>query len=55
MLHYHLPFVLGGVVLVLQKIMFCMFLEGEPGPCPKAALLSLEGSSPISVSPPFPD
>ena len=30
-------------------------LEAEPGPCPKAALLFLVGSSPVSASPPFPD
>ena len=41
--------------LVLQKILLCIFLEGEPGPCPKAALLSLDCSSMVSASPPFPD
>lgn len=45
-------------VLVLQKVsrtLLCVFLEGEPDPCPKAALLFLEGSSLVSASPPFPD
>ena len=43
-------------VLVLQKgskILLCVFLEEEPGPCPKAALLSLDCSSQVSASPPF--
>ena len=45
-------------VLVLQKsskILLCVPLEAEPGPCPKAALLFLEGSFLVSASPPFPD
>ena len=45
-------------VLVLQKgakILSCIFLEEDPGPCPKAALLSLDGPSLVSASPPFPD
>ena len=33
----------------------CVSLEGEPGPCPEAALLSLDSSSLVSASPPFPD
>ena len=46
-------------VLVLQKgskILLCTLLEDRPGPCPKAALLSLDDSSSlVSASPPFPD
>ena len=45
-------------VLVLQKsskILLCVSLEVEPGPCPKAALLFLDCSSLVSESPPFPD
>ena len=48
-----LPFVCG--VLVLQKeskILLHVFLEEEAGPCPKAALLSLDCSSLVSASPP---
>ena len=41
--------------LVLQKILLCIFLEEEPGPCPKAALLSLDCPSLVSASPPFLD
>ena len=44
--------------LILQnnsKILLSVVLEGEPGPYPKAALLSLDGSSLVSASPPFPD
>ena len=43
---------------VLQKhseVSLCVSLEGEPGPCPQAALLSLDGSSLVSASPPFLD
>ena len=43
-------------VLVLQKgskILLCVFLKEEPGPCPKAVLLSLDCSSLVSASPPF--
>ena len=32
-----------------------MSLEGEPEPCPKAALLFLDFSSPVFASPPFSD
>ena len=32
----------------------CIFLEKEPGPCPKA-VPPLDCSSPVFVSPPFPD
>ena len=42
-------------VLVLQKeskILLHVFLEEEAGPCPKAALLSLDCSSLVSASPP---
>ena len=45
-------------VLVLQKsskIMSCVSLEEEPGPCPKAVLLFLDFSSHVFASPPFPD
>ena len=45
-------------VLVLQecsKILSCIFLEEDPGHCPKAALVSSDCSSLVSVSPPFPD
>ena len=38
-----------------SKILLCIFLEGEPGFCPKAALLFLDCSSLVSVSLPFPD
>ena len=46
------------MVLVLQrnsKILLCIFLEEEPGPCPKSALLFLDRSSLVSAFPPFPD
>ena len=52
----HPWFLLG--VLVLQKgskILFCIFLEEELGPCPKAALLFLGCSSLVAASPSFPD
>ena len=46
-------------VLVLQKnskILPCVPLEGEPGPCPKAVLLFLDCSFLVPASsPPFPD
>ena len=45
-------------VLVLQKsskLLFCVSLEGEPGPHLKAVLLFCEGSCLVSVSPPFSD
>ena len=38
-----------------SKILWRVSLEGEPGPCPKAALLFLDCSSLVSASPPFPD
>ena len=44
-------------VLVLQrgsKILLHIFLEEEPGSCSKSALRSLDGSSLVSASPPFP-
>ena len=45
---------LGGLVLQKgSKILLCIFLEEDPGSCPKAALLSIDGSSLVSVSPPF--
>ena len=37
-----------------SKILFCVSLEAESGPCPKAALLFLDCSSLVSTSPPFP-
>ena len=43
---YYLPFV-GGFSSVY-------LFEGEPGPCPKAALLFLNCSSHVSASHPFP-
>ena len=36
------------------KILFCVSLEGGPGPCPKAALLFLACSSLVFASSPFP-
>jgi len=46
-----------GVLVLLKgsKILLGIFLKEEPGPCPKAALLSPDGSSLVSASPPFPD
>ena len=44
-------------VLLLQKhseTLSGVFLEEEPGPCPKAEPLVLDGSSLVSASPPFP-
>ena len=35
-----------------SKILPCIFLEPDPGLCPKAALLSLDCSSLVSASPP---
>ena len=45
----------GLVMQMSSKILLCVSLEVEPGPCPKAALLSLGGFSLFSTSPPFPD
>ena len=45
-------------VLVLQKgskILLCVFLEKEQGPCPQAALLSPDSSFLVSASPSLPD
>ena len=39
----------------LKGIVMYIFLHEEPGPCPKAALLFLGGSSLVSVSLLFPD
>ena len=36
-------------------ILFCIFLQEEPRPCPTAELLFLTCSSFVSASPPFPD
>ena len=53
---FHLVVVLGVLVLTKSsKILLPVSLEGEPGPCPKAALLFLDYSSLVSASPPFPD
>ena len=52
---YHLPFVGGFCSIKSSKILFCVSLEVEPGPYPKAALLFLGCSSLISPSPSFPD
>ena len=38
----------------ISKILFCVSLEGEAGPCPKAALLFLDCSSIVSASHPLP-
>ena len=38
-----------------SKILLCMSLKGDPGPCLKAASLLLDGSSLVSASPLFPD
>ena len=38
-----------------SKILLRVPLEGEPGPCPKAALFYLGFSSLVSAFPPFPD
>ena len=38
-----------------SKKLLCVFLEEEPGPCRKAALLSLDCFSLVSASSPFPD
>ena len=58
MLHQVLNFfhVLG--VLVLQEtsmVLLCIFLEEEPGHCPKAAPLFLDCSSLVFASPSFSD
>ena len=45
-------------VLVLQKnskTLLHIFLEEEPGPCPKATILFLDCFSLVPASPPFPD
>ena len=39
----------------VAKTLLPIFLEEEPGLCPEAAVLSLDGSSLVSASPPFPD
>ena len=52
----HLELGAGGLVLQRnKKILFHIFLEPEPGPCPKAALLFLDHSSLVSTSPFFLD
>ena len=50
-----LPFVGGFSSTEGLKDVVGIFPEEEPGPCPKAALLSLDCSSLVSASPPFPD
>ena len=37
------------------KVLLCIFLEKEPGPCPVTALLFLDCFSLVSVFSPFPD
>jgi len=44
-------YLLGGLVLQNSKILLSIFLEEGPGPSPKAALLSLDSSSLISLHP----
>ena len=53
----HKIFHLGGGLFLWNnsKILLYIFLEDEPGPTPKAALLFLDCSSLVSASPPFPD
>ena len=43
-----------SVLLKSSKILY-IFLEVEPGPCPKNALLFLHCSSLVTTPPPFPD
>ena len=45
---------LVGIFVLLRRLkdILCVFLEGEPGPCPKAALLFLDCSPLVSS---FPD
>ena len=50
-----LPLVGGSSSVKSSKILLCVSLEVEPGPCPKAALLFLGCSSFVSASLPFPD
>ena len=38
-----------------SKILLCVSLQGEPGPCPRAALLFLLIVPPGLASPPFPN
>ena len=38
-----------------MPILLCVFLEREPGSCPKAVLLFLDCSSLVFASPSFPD
>ena len=45
----------GVLMMQNSKVFLSIVLEEEPGPCPKAALLFLDGSSLVSASPPFPD
>ena len=52
---WHLPFVEGFSSIKSLKILLCVSLEAEPGPCPKSALLFLGCSSLVSTSPPFLD
>ena len=50
-----LPFVGGFSTRERLKDIVMYIPQEEPGPCPKAALLSLDCSSLVSASPPFPD
>ena len=45
----------GGLqyLQISSKILFCVSLEGEPGPCPKASLLFLLTAPPLSPHPLF--
>ena len=47
-------FVGGFSSIKSLKILICVSLEAEPGPCSKAALLFLSCSSGVSASSPFP-
>lgn len=46
---------LGVLVLQNSKILLCLFLAKEPGPCPKASVFFIDWSFLVSASPPFPD
>ena len=47
--------VLGFSSVKSSNILLCVSLEGDLGPCPKAALLFVGCSSLVSASLPFPD
>ena len=52
---WHNPFVGFHSIKSLNTLLYLVFLEVEPGPSPKAALLFLDCSSFVSTSTPFPD